>query len=276
MANYDDTDSKAIIPVSQNERHLSLVGGGVLTVFGVAFGLARRNPIGAVLAALGGALLYRSINKRSPIYASPIYQPLVTSREKPSTAQLRGQLVTAVVTIEYPIEKLYDIWRDFQQVPRILSSIESVTVYDDTHSRWTTKPVGGFKVSWDTEIISEVPHQVIAWRALEDAHVANAGSVRFRPAPYRKGTEMRVTLEYAASGQELGVSVARWLGADPEHQLQDDLERFKAYIEQGRFEEGSDAWMRKDDGQFRAQDEQVYDPAAEQQRHDAENLNSNM
>lgn len=270
MAN-DDGHSSAIVPVSQNERTLSLIGGSVLTVFGVAFGLARRNPIGAVLAALGGVLLYRSMSKRPPVYASPIYQPLTTSREQSNKAHVRGQLVTAVVTIDYPMEKLYDIWRDFQQVPRILSSIESVTVQDDTHSHWTAKPVGGFKVSWDTEITNEAPHQVIAWRSLGDSHVANAGSVRFRPAPYRKGTEMRVTLEYAAGGQELGVTVARWLGADPQQQLQEDLERFKAYIEQGRFDGGSSVWLSRDDEPFR-----VPDKSGEQQRHDAENLNSNM
>ncbi len=276
MTQHNETNPLAIIHIPQSERNLSLIGGGLLTIFGAAFGLARRNPIGAVLAALGGMLIYRSIREHSGVYylmaSSPTTQPTL---EPVEIQQHNRQHVTAVITIDYPLEKLYPIWRDFQQVSRILSSIESVTVFDRIHSRWTAKPVDGFKMSWDVEITSELPNKMISWQSLGDSQIAHEGSIRFRPAAFSKGTEMRITLEYAEPEQPQRINVGRWLGIDPQNNLQDDLERFKANVEQGRFEPPYEPWVEHDMKQFRGQDE-IQSAIANDESHDAETLNRNM
>jgi len=85
---------------------------------------------------------------------------------------------------------------------------------------------------------------------------------------------MRVTLEYVAPGQKLGVAVAKWLGQNPEQQLQDDLERFKMYIESGAFiPYPPPSQTSAGAGQFRAQDETKY---GEQQTHNPDDINHNM
>ena len=266
--------------IPQNDRNLTLAGGGLLTLIGVAFGLAKRNPIGALLAAIGGALIYRSVTGRSEVYylmaskASTMPEP---DRAVTLPEQEQRQHVTAVITINYPAEKLYPIWRDFQQVPRILSSIESVTVVDRINSHWTAKPVDGFKMSWDVEIISEVLNKAIRWQSVGDAQIANAGSVHFRPALTGGATEMRVTLEYAVPEQETGVNVARWLGAEADNHLQDDLERFKANVEQGRFEPPYEPWVQPEDGQFYGNDTTGRDEHSHPiDGQDTENVNRNM
>ncbi|MCA0456674.1 MAG: SRPBCC family protein [Chloroflexi bacterium] len=268
------------IHIPQNDRNLSLVGGGLLTLIGVAFGLARRNPFGALLAAIGGTLIYRSMTGRSEVYYLMSSSSSTMSEAERVIAlppKEQRQHVTAVITVDYPAEKLYHIWRDFQQVPRILSSIESVTVVDRINSHWTAKPVDGFKMSWDVEIISEVPNKVIRWQSIGDAKIANAGSVHFRPALTTRGTEMRVTLEYAVPEPDTGVNVARWLGVEADNHLQGDLEAFKANVEQGRFEPPYEPWVQPDDGQFYANDTTGRD----EHRHpidgqDIENVNRNM
>lgn len=273
MSTHSDNSSETMINVPGQERTVSLVGGSILTVFGVAFGLARRNPLGAAIAALGGGLLYQGITGHSPVYRwMGSNRAVKTNPQKVSVPNRQGQHVTAVVTIDQPAEKLYAIWRDFNNLPKLLTSIESVEIQDPTHSRWTAKTVGGMTASWDAEIINEIPHEVIAWRSLANSQIANAGSVRFRPAPYRKGTEMRVTLEYAAPGQQLGVTVARWLGANPEQQLQEDLERFKQHVEAGDFKPAGAVWTEHQQGQFKAQDEGVYSPRLS----DADDMNRTM
>jgi uncharacterized membrane protein len=43
---------------------------------------------------------------------------------------------------------VYGIWRNLDNVPRLLSHVERVEVLDRTRSRWTIKGPGGGPISW--------------------------------------------------------------------------------------------------------------------------------
>jgi uncharacterized membrane protein len=279
MTQQNQPNPMSMINVPQNERTVSLVGGSILTILGIIVAISRRNPVGALITLLGGGMVYQGATGHSPLYQFfGSNRAVRTNPTRVSVPHDQGEHFVAVVTINRPIEDLYAIWRNFQNLVNIMSNVEKVEIIDDTHSRWTVKAPAGTLVSWDAEIINEVKNQVIGWRSLNNAQVANAGSVRFRPAPYGKGTEMRVTLEYVAPGQKLGVTVAKWLGQNPEQQLQDDLERFKMYIESGAFipfppKPPSEAWTRTDEGQWKAQDEPMYE---ENESPDPEDRSRNM
>lgn len=277
MSEQNQSNQTAMINVTQNERTISLIGGSILTVFGAIIGLARRNPAGALVALIGGGLIYQGTTGHSPLYRLlGTNRAVRTNTERVSVPQGQGEHVSAVVVINRPVEELYSIWKNVQNLPQIMSYLDKVEFIHDKHSRWTVKSPMGTKVSWDAEIINDVRNEVIGWRSLANAQVANAGSVRFREAPYRKGsTEVRVTLEYVAPGQKLGVAVAKWLGQNPEQQLQDDLERFKSYLENDEFKSAGPppTWLRSDEGQFRAQDEATNTLT---DVHNPEDINHNM
>jgi uncharacterized membrane protein len=74
---------------------------------------------------------------------------------------------------------------------------------------------------------------MIAWRTLEGADVASAGSVHFEAAPSGRGTVVRVVLKYDPPAGKLGALVARLFGENPEQQIDEDLRRFKQLIEAG-------------------------------------------
>src|SRR5512135_2021153 len=95
------------------------------------------------------------------------------------------------VTINRPPAELYAFWRDFTNLPRFMSHLQSVRVIDDRHSHWETRaPLDKDKtVGWDAEIVDDQPDRLIAWRSLPGADVANQGTVRFTPAPRDLGTE---------------------------------------------------------------------------------------
>jgi len=278
MNEQNQPNLNSMINVPQNERTISLIGGTVLTVFGAVIGIARRNPAGALVALIGGGLIYQGTTGHSPLYRLlGSNRAVKTNTQHVSVPQGQGEHVSAVVVINRPVEELYAIWKNFQNLPQIMSYLDKVEFQDDKHSRWTVKSPVGLPVSWDAEIINDVRNEVIGWRSLANAQVANAGSVRFREAPYRKGsTEVRVTLEYVAPGQKLGGAVAKWLGQNPEQQLQDDLERFKMYIENGEFKPAGPppTWPLADDNQFRAQDESSQHEVDIQ--HNPEDINHNM
>ena len=73
---------------------------------------------------------------------------------------------------------------DFENLPRFMEHLQSVTMLEDNHSHWVAKGPAGTTVEWDAEIINEEKDETIAWRSLGGATVDNAGSVRFimRPA----------------------------------------------------------------------------------------------
>lgn len=276
MNEQEQFNQHSMINVPQNERTISLIGGSILTVFGAIIGLARRNPAGALVALIGGGLIYQGTTGHSPLYRMlGTNRAVRTNTKNVSVPHEQGEHVSAVVVINRPVEELYSIWKNFQNLPQIMSYLDKVQLLDDKRSRWTVKSPVGTPVSWDAEIINDVPNEVIGWRSLANAQVANAGSVRFRPAPYRQGsTEVRVTLEYVAPGQKLGVAVAKWLGKNPEQQLQDDLERFKMYLENDEFKPAGPppTWAYDRENQFKGQDETRY----HNELQNPEDLNQNM
>jgi uncharacterized membrane protein len=137
------------------------------------------------------------------------------------------------ITINRQPEELYSYWRNFENLPRIMSHIESVRALDDKRSHWVARAPLGRTVEWDAEVIEDRPNEFIAWRSLEGADVDNTGSVRFDRAPGGRGTEVRVEVEYNPPGGALGAGVARILGEAPEQQIKGDLYRFKQVMETG-------------------------------------------
>ncbi|HKQ08294.1 MAG TPA: SRPBCC family protein [Blastocatellia bacterium] len=137
------------------------------------------------------------------------------------------------VTINRAPEEVYRFWRDFENLPRFMSHLESVQVSDQKRSHWVAKAPAGTTVEWDAEIIEDRPNQLIAWRSIEGADVDNSGTVRFDRAPGNRGTEVRVEVEYNPPAGALGAAVAKLFGEAPEQQIKGDLRRLKQVLEAG-------------------------------------------
>jgi uncharacterized membrane protein len=141
--------------------------------------------------------------------------------------------VTKAITIGRPAQDLYRFWRDFQNLPRIMKHLDAVWVTENGRSHWRAKaPLGG-TVEWDAEVTDDQPGRRIAWRSLPGADVSSAGSVSFEPASGRRGTIVRIELDYEPPGGAVGATFAKLFGRAPDQELQDDLRRFKQVMEVG-------------------------------------------
>ena len=129
-------------------------------------------------------------------------------------------------------QRVYDVWRNLENLPRLLSHVERVEVLDRTRSRWTVKGPAGARVSWDAELINDKPGELIAWRTTDSTLVNHAGSVTFEPAG--SGTRVRVSLQYDPPGGRFGHAVASLVSADAGSQVTHDLAEFKRALEEGR------------------------------------------
>ena len=219
--------------VGEPERWASAIGGGALALYGLT-----RGTIGGVALALaGGALLYRGVSGHCNVYeAMGVSSAEEGGGWRNPVVSVRGGSGVKVeksVTINRSPEELYRYWRNFENLPRIMSHLESVHVTGEGRSHWVAKGPAGTTVEWDAEVYNEKENELIAWRSLEGADVDNAGSVHFTPAPGGRGTEVRVVLKYDPPAGKVGAAVAKLLGEEPSGQVQEDLRRFKQFMETG-------------------------------------------
>jgi uncharacterized membrane protein len=214
-------------PASANvddvERWVSGISGAALALYG----LRRRSIGGVALAALGAGLVYRSVTGRSALY-----EALDLRLVRTTGGRQRIEVVKAM-TINRSAEELYRFWRNFENLPRVMRHLESVTVQDERRSHWIVKGPADRHVEWDAEIVNEKANQLIAWQSCEGADIDHWGAVRFAPAPGGRGTEVTVELEYEPIAGSFGAMIAKLFGEEPAQQIEEDLRRFKQLMEAG-------------------------------------------
>lgn len=186
----------------------SYVGGGALT----AIGISRKSVGGAAMAAAGGYLIYRAAtHNREP---KPVH-------------------VQKTFTIMKPVAEVYAFWRDFENLPRIMTHLESVRPTEGRYSHWRAHGPAGTHIEWDAEIVDQRENEFIVWRSCAGADIDNRGSVQFFPALDGQATEICAAIDYAPPAGKAGVLFARLFGEDPEQQVREDLRAFKALMEAG-------------------------------------------
>lgn len=211
-------------------RWIAALSGGVMALYGIS----RVSLNGIGLAVLGSGPAYGSATgrgRRLRGLGARVAQPAGKL-----VARLPGKrrvMVRHRVAINSSPETLYRYWRDFTNLPRFMDHLVSVQPGEGNRWHWVDKAPGGGTVEWDAEIVKEEPNELIAWRSLPGADVANSGIVRFKPLPAGRGTEVHVTLEYDAPGGQLGAALAKLTGEEPQQQVTEDLRHFKQIMEAG-------------------------------------------
>ena len=141
--------------------------------------------------------------------------------------------VVESIDVKAPVSTVYNQWTQFEDFPRFMEGVKSVTQIDDTHLHWVAE-VAGKEKEWDAEITEQHPDERVAWSATSGAE--NAGVVTF----HRIDDETtRVTLQLDADPDGLVENVGTALGF-LERRVKGDLERFKEFIESRGTETG--AW----------------------------------
>jgi uncharacterized membrane protein len=140
---------------------------------------------------------------------------------------------TVALAINSPPEKIYQFWRQLENLPRFMQNLESVRQTGERTSHWIAKVPGGMRVQWQSEIVEDQPNELISWRTREGSELNHCGSVRFETAPGGRGTIVRVEMFYGFPGGRMGQQAAKLLSAAPETVIKEDLRRLKQLIETG-------------------------------------------
>ena len=216
------------VNVGRTERLISGAAGLALGVLGI-----RKKRLRPWLLPIAGGLLSRAVSGRCTINRALGRNTAAGDRVSPVASVGRGQgtKVEQTVTIDRPVSEVFQFWRNFENLPRFMDHLESVTVVDEDRSHWVAKAPAGTKVEWDAVIHNEIEDELIAWRSLPGADVNNAGSVHFAPSEQGSGTVVTVVLSYEPPAGKLGEAVAKLFGEEPSQQVADDLRRLKQVME---------------------------------------------
>ena len=189
------------------QRWGALIGGGAVALYG----LTRRSTFGVALAVAGGTIAYLGANQKS--------------RHTQSSTETS-------LLINCTPQEAYRFWRDFENLPRFMNRLETVTVLDDRRSRWVALGPLGRRIKWDSEITGERENEYISWRSLPGSDIQVDGRVEFRKAPANRGTLIRAHLEFRPSQGTPG-TLANFLNKGANFAIRQDLRRLEALMEAG-------------------------------------------
>ena len=93
-----------------------------------------------------------------------------------------------------PVSTAYNQWTQFEEFPKFMDGVESVTQVDDTNLRWVAK-IGGAQREWNAEIVEQVPDQKIGWRATSGEGPNGDASSSSRSARTRRCITVEMSYE---------------------------------------------------------------------------------
>ncbi|HRW03738.1 MAG TPA: SRPBCC family protein [Caldilineaceae bacterium] len=236
--------------VATLERQLSVALGGGL----VLYALLNRSSSSLLLGAVGAALVLHGQSQRSPIYdalqidtarhqngrqGSNGWQGNGRSEQRRPIVQEGRPMpsntieIERAVTVDKPAGELYNYWRKLENLPNFMAHLQEVKQTEGNQSHWVAKLAGGLPVSWDAEIVEDVPGERIVWRTVPGSTVEQQGRVAFKPATGERGTVVHVDIKYSPPGGIIGETFAQLLNGVTAQQVKDDIRRFKSLMETG-------------------------------------------
>lgn len=130
------------------------------------------------------------------------------------------------IEVAVPVDLVWNLWSDLEQMPRWMKWIESVEVLEDNPdlSQWKLAS-GNLQFSWLSRIQRIVPHQIIQWESVDG--LPNRGAVRFYDR--HESSIVKLTVAYGVPGWLIKIMDNLFLGRIVESTLMADMERFRDY-----------------------------------------------
>jgi uncharacterized membrane protein len=214
-------------PLTEHQTDLLVRAGalaGAATVLGMA---ARRSSPGAWTSAAAVAL---------PLTTRGVtgHWPMAATLAKALPVEIEHRL-----TVQRPVEEVFDAWRRLEDLPETLRHVEHVEVLDEGLSQWTASTPAG-KVEWIAEIVHERRPHLLAWRSLADSDILHEG--RLELSPWRGGRGTLLDLRMRIGGGRAGngfrrrsarAAVAALMRPALALEVREDLRRFKNRLEAG-------------------------------------------
>lgn len=142
--------------------------------------------------------------------------------------------IVETIDVDVPVTTAYNQWTQFEEFPRFLTFVESITQLDDETMHWRVN-IGGAKREFDARVTEQHPDERIAWNSIggDENH---AGVVTFHKL---SDTSTRVTAQIDWEPTGLLEKAGALVGID-DHAIKKDMQNFKEFVESRGTETG--AW----------------------------------
>jgi uncharacterized membrane protein len=132
------------------------------------------------------------------------------------------------VEVEAPMDLVWSLWSDLEQMPQWMNWIDSVKIPPDNPeiSIWSLR-TGAWEFNWRSRILKQIPNQIIEWESVDG--LPNRGAIRFYD---RKTTSIvKLTVAYSIPGVIGKIMDGLFIGKAVETSLTNSLNRFRTYAE---------------------------------------------
>lgn len=144
-----------------------------------------------------------------------------------------AQRIHENIEVQAPLMDVFNYWANLENLPQIMSNVESVRVFDRERSHWKITGPAGTNVEFDAKTTEMSPERGIGW--ISEGEVDNSGQVRFEEIAQGR-TRVDVTLDYGdPPGGKVG-ELAAQVVQNPEKQIREDLENFAMRVERGELD----------------------------------------
>jgi len=123
---------------------------------------------------------------------------------------------------------MFRLWREVENLPALLSHLESVEPRGSRRSRWTMRGGGESPLVWDVEADDEVENERVGWHSIRGAPVDSATAITFAPTDDGSSTRVHVVFSYGSTSPDAVLAIGRHV-----ERVDEDLARMKRRIEAG-------------------------------------------
>ena len=124
------------------------------------------------------------------------------------SAQPRKNAAQECVVVKAPLNRVYEQWSRFEDLPKFIPSLRGVRRIDDTHFSYVWHP-NGVEKQGVFQIVLQIPSRRIAWRTMSNGFMT--GVVFFEPR-CEKETEVTLKIRSIFDPSNLSRRVEEYLG----------------------------------------------------------------
>jgi uncharacterized membrane protein len=139
--------------------------------------------------------------------------------------------IEASVVIQRPIEKVFEFYSDFRNLPSFLGDVISIEQIAPMTSRWTVQGPLAIQTHWTTRVTEERPNQLIRYETVTSSLLKTYWEIHFAAGAAAGETEVHEVMKTPLG--RLGRLVLALLGKFPAEEQSSNLHRLKQVLETG-------------------------------------------
>jgi uncharacterized membrane protein len=150
----------------------------------------------------------------------------------PPSRSPEDNTIQASVTIRCPIDKVFEFYRDFRNLPTFLGDVMNIETTGPATSRWTIQGPFGIQAHWTIKVTETRTNELIRYETVTSPALRTSWEIYFSPGPEAGQTEVREVMK-APLGR-LGRAALALIGKFPALEVSANLHRLKQVMETGR------------------------------------------